>query len=148
MAVIYGWTYAVFHSNVGWDRGVEAVYNYWENYWANKVNTYIFNTPGTLLTDANEIAEIAALINQKMVMTNIYLKGDANETPMASGFYANPFALDFVGDPDDNGGMGSGDFVVLNKYKRLKGEEFARADSIRVGIDPENIHFPVGRRFY
>lgn len=147
MAVIYGWTYAQFHSNVGWDKGGATEYDFWENYWAIQINSYIFNAAGTLLTDADEITEIATLVNRLMIMTNLYLKGESNETPIQNGFYSIGFP-EFAGDPMDNNEKGSGDYIMLNKYKLKYGEEHARADSIRVGIDPENIYFPASRRYY
>ena len=148
MAVIYGWTYAIFHANVGWNKGDETVYNYWENYWAMQIDSYIFSSAGTHITDADEKAEIALLVNKMMVLTNLFLKGEQNESPMGSGFYSNPGFPSFRGYSGDEIDRGSGDYVLLNKYKRKYGEEFARADSIRVGTNPDNIYFPVGRRLY
>ena len=147
MAVIYGWAYAIFHANIGWDRGAEAVYNYWENFWALQADAYMFTTPGTHLTVAAEMAEIQTLINKMMVLMNLYLKGEHNETPMQSGFYASPGFPEFSGEPTDNRGAGSGDYIILNKYKREKSEDFVRADGIRVGVSPDNIHFSHDR-FY
>ena len=39
MAVIYGWTYAEFQARVGWEKGNEAVYDAWENYWAYQADS-------------------------------------------------------------------------------------------------------------
>lgn len=147
MAVIYGWTYAIFHTTVGWDKGTEAIYNYWENHWANRVNSYVFDTAGSLFTDADEITEIATLVNKMMIQTNLFLKGEANETPMQSGFYSNPGFPDFSGYPDDNKGQGSGDYIMLNKYKEKYGETLARVDLVRIGVDPDNVSFPVRGRY-
>ena len=146
MAVIYGWTYAQFHARVGWEKGGATIYEAWENIWANKINSYIFEIAGTLLTDADQILEIQTLVNKMMILTNIYLKGDSNETPLQSGFYTGPGFPDFEGFPDDNKGIGSGDYVILNKYKRRKGQELVRVDRIRIGINPDN--YPVGGLYY
>jgi hypothetical protein len=126
MAVVYGWTYAEFQA---------------------QVDAYIFTGSGTHLTDANEIAEIATIVNSKMILTNLYLKGEQNESPMGSGFYSNPGFPIFAGYPEDNNGIGSGDYIILNKYKREKSQEFARGDSIRVGVDPDIPYF-THDRFY
>lgn len=148
MAVIYGWAYAVFHSNVGWNRGAESVYNYWENYWATLIDSYIFSEAGTgPLTDADEKKEIQTLVNKKMMQTNLFLKGDSTERPIETGFYSYGFP-EFTGRPDDNGEKGSGDYVLLNKYKRVKSEEFARLDSIRVGADPDISLYGHGHYYY
>jgi len=145
MAVIYGWTYAQFHSNVGWDKGGATEYDFWENYWAIQINSYIFNIAGTLLTDADEIKEIQTLVNHLMILTNLYLKGETNETPLQSGFYSIGFP-EFAGDPDENNGMGSGDYIILNKYKAKYGQELARVDRIRMGVDPSD--HPIGSVYY
>lgn len=141
MAVIYGWTYAEFHANIGWERGTLTEYEFWEAYWALQVNSYIFEDAGVLLTDADEILEIQTLINRMMTLTNLYLKAESNETPMQSGFYANPGFPEFRGSPDDNNGNGSEDYLILNKYRQKNSESEARADSIRIGIDPGSIKF-------
>jgi len=148
MAVIYGWTYARFHANVGWDKGAEAVYDFWENYWALQADAYIFTGTGVHITDANEILELQTLINRMMILTNLYLKGEANESPMQSGFYEGPGFPLFSGYPDDNKGVGSGDYIILNKLKLKHSQTFARADRIRVGVNPDNIYFPHDRFFY
>ena len=44
---IYGWTYAKFHAAFGWDKGTQLVYEEWENFWARKVDAYIFTDSGT-----------------------------------------------------------------------------------------------------
>jgi hypothetical protein len=143
MAVIYGWTYAEFHARVGWDKGAEAVYNEWENHWARRINSYIFDSADTLFTDANEILEIQTLVNKLMVLTNLFLKGESNETPLQSGFYANPGFPDFDGEPTANQGIGSGDYIMLNKYKNKYGDEQMRVDRIRMSVDPAE--YPPGR---
>jgi len=149
VAVIYGWTYAQFHANIGWGRGDETVYDFWENYWATQIDSYIFSDAGTHLTDADEMKEIQTLVNSMMFQMNSYLKADHNEKPMQAGFFGIGFPY-FVGSPLDNKGMGSGNYEILNKYKRKYDTEFARADSIMIGIDPANIYFGVrgGGRFY
>ena len=143
MAVIYGWTYAIFNANIGWERGAEAVYDYWENYWSLQINSYIFQGAGDLLTDADEVLEIQTLVNRMMVLTNLYLKAETNETPMQSGFYESPGFPEFQGEPDDNKQIGSGDYIVLNKYRQKNSKQFSRVDRVRLGIDPGD--YPVGR---
>lgn len=143
MAVIYGWTYANFHSRVGWDKGNEAVYIAWENHWARRVNSYVFDSADTLFTDANEILEIQTLVNKMMVLMNLYLKGESNETPLMSGFYTGPGFPDFEGEPEHNKGAGSGDYIILNKYKQKYGDEGMRIDRIRMAINPAD--YPPGR---
>lgn len=146
MAVIYGWTYAIFNANIGWARGAEAVYDYWENYWSIQVNSYIFQGAGDLLTDADEVLEIQTLINRMMVLMNLYLKAETNEKPMQSGFYADPGFPEFQGEPDDNKDVGSGDYIILNKYRQKNSKQFSRVDRVRMGIDPDD--YPVGRVYY
>lgn len=135
MAVIYGWTYAEFHARVGWEKATEAVYIAWENYFAYQADSYIFSGTGVHITDANEKLELQTVINKMLVLMNMYLKGESNETPMQSGFYGIGFPM-FTGHPDDNDGKGSGDYIILNKLKREHGEELARADRIRMSITP------------
>ncbi len=147
MAVIYGWTYIQFNQRVGWEKGGSSVYEAWEGIWATAINSYIFSVPGTLLTDANEILEIQTLVNKMMILTNLYLKGEDNETPMQTGFYDIGFP-DFVGSPLDNKNLGSGDYVILNKYKRKYDKTYARADSIRIGVDAANIYFRRGGIYF
>ena len=145
MAVIYGWTYAEFQARVGWEKGNEAVYDAWENYWAYQADSYIFVGTGVHITDANEKLELQTVINKMMILMNLYLKGESNETPMQSGFYGIGFPI-FVGDPDDNDNIGSGDYIILNKLKLAHGETHARVDRIRMGIDPDD--YPVGSVYY
>ena len=146
MAVIYGWTYAEFHARVGWDKGDATVYDAWENFWAYQADAYIYSDTGVHVTDANEKLELQTVINKMMVMMNLYLKAEHNETPMQSGFYGEGLP-EFAGEPNDNNGVGSGDYIILNKLKRGKSQEFARADGIRVGVSPDNIYFSHDR-FY
>ena len=138
MAVIYGWPYATFHANVGWDKGLEPVYNYWENFWAAQVDSIIFDTAGVHLTVAAEMTEIQAIVNKMMILTNLYLKAESTESPLGTGFYTGPGFPVF----EEN------DLKILDKYKRKYGEVFARADSIRVGVDPESNYFGIGRLMY
>lgn len=142
MAVIYGWTYAQFQTTVGWEKGTEAVYILWENFWAKRINSYVFDSADTLFTDANEILEIQTLVNKMMILMNLYLKGDSNETPIQNGFYGIGFP-DFEGEPMDNDGIGSGDYIILNKYKARHGDELMRVDSFRLGVNPAD--YPPGR---
>jgi len=82
------------------------------------------------------------------MLQNTYLKADHNETPLQSGFYMNPGPPQFSGFPDDNNGMGSGDYIILNKYKRKYDKTYRRADSIRIGVDPANIYFRGGGVYF
>ena len=148
MAVIYGWTYAEFHANVGWEKGGATEYDFWENYWAIQADAYIFSGTGTHITDANEIIELATIINKMMMLQNTYLKADHNETPLQSGFYMNPGPPQFDGEPNDNNGEGSGDYIILNKLREKHNPKFARADSIRIRVDPGNIYFQQDRLYY
>ena len=137
MVVIYGWTYANFHARVGWDKGLEPVYDAWENIWATQIDSLIFDSAGTHLTVAAEILEIQAIVNKMMILTNLYLKAESTESPMSTGFYTGPGFPVF----EEN------DLKIIDKYKRKYGEVFARADSIRVGVDPENVYFRVGHLY-
>ena len=147
MAIIYGWTYVQFHARVGWQKGDATIYEAWENYWAYQADSYIFSGSGVHITDANEKLELQTIINKMMILTNLYLKGESNETPMQSGFYGIGFPM-FVGHPDDNNGKGSGDYIILNKLKREHGEEHARADRIRIGINPSEMIYFGRERMY
>ena len=115
MAVIYGWAYAVFHANVGWEHGAEPEYNYWENHWAHLIESYVFyNSSDAPLVDAGDINDVATLVNRMMVETNIFIKGDA----ITGGYITTPITFPkFKGNADDNGGLGSGDYVMLNKIR-------------------------------
>jgi len=146
MAIIYGWTYVQFHARFGWEKGGATEYEAWENFFSLQADAYIFSGSGVHVTDASEILELQTIINRMMGLMNIYLKGEHNETPLQSGFYGIGFP-EFVGEPADNDGVGSGDYIILNKLKRGKGQEFARADGIRIGVSPDNIYFSQDR-FY
>lgn len=116
MAVIYGWAYAVFHANVGWDKGAATEYDYWENFWANAVDSYIFDDGDDApLIDTGDMLDVATIINRLLVEVNIFLKGDATQ----GGFITQPVTFPkFKGNPEDNNGLGSGDFIILNKLKK------------------------------
>lgn len=142
MVVIYGWTYADFNTALGWDRGVEATYLLWENFWARKVDSYIFLTPGLTprLTDANEKLEVSDIINEMMVQMNIYLKGESVESPLETGFYSEALGFPkFKGDPSANDGKGTDHYLTLNKLKRKY--SILKVASFRIGIIPSNNPF-------
>jgi len=150
MAVIYGWTYANFNTAIGWDKGVEATYLLWENYWARKVEAYVFTDAAASprFTDASEVAEIGDLINELMVQMNIYLKAESVESPLETGFYESIGFPAFRGDPEANEGKGTGHYTILNKYRRQYSQTEIRVDSMRHGIPPKDNPFPFGMRFY
>lgn len=143
MAVIYGWSYADFNTAIGWDVGTEAKFDFWENYWAVRVESYCFTDSGASprFTDANEKAEVATLINELMVIMNIYLKAESNESPMQTGFYTGPGFPDFLGIPY---GVGTKHYVVLNKLRLIHSQTHARVDSIRLGVRPSMNPFKSG----
>ena len=140
MAIIYGWTYVQFHERVGWEKGGATVYEAWENKWAAQIDSYIFEVAGTHLTVAAEKAEIQTLVNTMMILTNVYLKAEVTKAPN-SELYGTPGFPQLEGSPFDNKGIGSGDFIMLNKYKRKYDKTFARSDSIRIGVDPAHTYF-------
>ena len=141
MAVIYGWTYVQFTAALGWDIGAETAYLLWENFWAYKIEAYVFISVAASprFTDANEILEIGTIINEMMVQMNLYLKGESVESPMETGFYTGPGFPEFIGDPDGNEGRGTGHFLTLNKYKRKYSE--LRVASFRIGVIPSENPF-------
>ena len=143
MAVIYGWTYANFNTAIGWDKGVEATYLLWENSWSRKIDAYIYTDADTSprLTDAAEKAEVGDIVNEMMVLTNIYLKGESVENPMETGFYISPGLPTFYGDTAANGGKGTEHYAILNKYKRKYSQSEKRVDSIRLGPTPGDSPF-------
>lgn len=141
MAVIYGWSYANFNTYFGWDMGVEAKYDAWENLWSRKVDTYIFTGFGTTprLTDANEKLDVGDIVNEMMIMMNIYLKGETVESPLETGFYSEALGFPyFKGDPE---GVGTYHYAVLNKLRRIHAEEPVRVDYIRLGVIPSDNPF-------
>ena len=76
MAVIYGWTYAEFNGAVGWDKGNETQYLLWENSWSQKVNDIVTEDPATNITDAGNILTAKNIVNEMMIRTNAFLRGD------------------------------------------------------------------------
>lgn len=136
MATIYGWSYANFNTFFGWDNGVQAKYEAWENLWSRKVDAYIFTDSGASprLINANEAAEAGDLVNEMMIQMNIYLKGESVENPLETGFYTSPGFPYFRGNPNADNGLGTGHFRVLNKYRRKYAESEVRVDSLRLGI--------------
>ncbi|KKM73166.1 hypothetical protein LCGC14_1413290, partial [marine sediment metagenome] len=83
---IYGWTYSDFNLFVGWDMGNQAKYEAWENKWSRKVDAYIFYDSGATprLID-EEAIEVGDIVNELMVLTNIYLKAETVENPIEMG---------------------------------------------------------------
>ncbi|KKM18005.1 hypothetical protein LCGC14_1670020 [marine sediment metagenome] len=138
---IYGWTYAEFNIAFGWDMDGQLKYEAWENFWSRKVDTYIFNDSGTTprLTDANEVIDAGDIVNKMMAMMNIYLKGESVENPLGMGILEPSRFPRFEGQPKGNGGLGTGDYVVLNRLKRKYGE--IRVASFRIGIIPNDNPF-------
>ena len=131
-ANIYGWTYAVYHAAIGWDKGTQLVYESWENFWSRKIDAYIFIDIGECprLTDANEKLQVGDIVNEMMVQTNIYLKGDSTESPLATGFYTGPGFPRFRG---DRKGEGTEHYAILNKYRRKALEPIASVGNLSVG---------------
>ena len=140
MAVIYGWTFVNYNIAYTWSSGVEAQYLLWENYWARKVDAYIFTDAGTTprLTDANEILDVGDIINELMVLMDLYLKASSTEAPMETGLYDNVGFPGFIGEPE---GMGTDHYLVLNKLRRIHSQTEVRVDSIRHGMTPSNSPF-------
>jgi len=138
---IYGWTYAEFNANIGWDIGTQLKYESWENLWSRKVDAYIFSTSGASprLTDVNEAAEVGDIVNEMMVLTNIYLKGETVENPLEMGMIVPNRFPQFVGSPTTNRGLGTGHYRTLNKLKRSKSE--ISVASYRIGIIPSDSPF-------
>jgi len=138
MAVIYGWTYANFNVADTWSGGVEAKYLLWENFWSRKIDAYIFTNAGTTprLTDANEKIDAGDIVNEMMILMNLYLKASSTEAPMETGLYDNVGFPNFLGDPLANNGLGTGHYTILNKLRRLHSQTEVRVDSIRLGPTP------------
>ena len=143
MAVIYGWSYADFNAAIGWDKD-EASYLLWENFWAIKIEAYVFISVAASprFTDANEKKEIATIINDIMVQMNIYLKAESVENPMESGFYESAGFPVFHGDPE---GLGTEHYRILNKYRRKYSE--LKVTSLRIGVIPDKSPFPQERLY-
>jgi len=138
MAVIYGWSYADFNTALGWDIGAEPKYLLWENFWAHKIESYVFIKAGASprFTDANEIIEIAVIVNEMMVQMNIYLKAESVENPLEMGLLEAIGFPSFKGDPEANDGKGTLHYFVLNKYKRQ--HSVLKIASIRIGQPSDN----------
>ncbi len=128
----YGWTYAQFHSFIGWDKGTQLVYEAWENLWSRRIDAYIFLDIGTCprLTDANEKAEVGDIVNEMMVVMNIFLKAESNDSPMMTGFYTGPGFPQFKGERKD---VGTGHFLILNKYRRRASASLASIGDLSFG---------------
>ena len=140
MAVIYGWSFVNYNIAYTWSGGVEAKYLLWENYWSRKIDAYIFTDAGTTprLTDANEKIDVGDIVNELMVMMDLYLKATSTEAPMETGLYDNVGFPGFMGDPE---GMGTDHYLVLNKLRRIHSQTEVRVDSIRLGVIPGNHPF-------
>ena len=132
MAVMYGWTYANFNIAYTWDGGVEAKYLLWENYWSRKIDAYIFLDTGACprLTDSSEKAQIGDIVNEMMVLTNLYLKASSTAAPMETGLYTGPGFPQFRG---DRRGAGTEHYAILNKYKRRNSSPLAETYDLDVG---------------
>lgn len=126
--------------------GAQAQYEAWENLWSRKIDNYIFTDSGTCprLTDADEKAEVGDIVNEIMVLMNLYLKGESGDSPLETGFYQGPGFPVFHGDPNANNGKGTGHYLILNKLRRIHSESEVRVDSIRIGLIPDDNPFPVG----
>ena len=144
MAVIYGWTFIQFTTALGWHNAVEAQYLLWENFWAHKIESYVFTATAASprFTDANEIIEIATIVNEMMTQMSIYLKAENTESPLETGLY------DAIGFPSFKGssrGKGTGHYLILNKYKRKYSE--LRIASFRIGVIPSDNPFRQGKLY-
>ncbi len=140
-ANIYGWTYSEFNSFVGWDMGTQLKYEAWENKWSRKVDAYIFTDSGESprLTDSHEATEVGDIVNELMVLTNIYLKAETVENPLEMGMMEPKRFPQFIGNPTENKGLGTDHYRTLNKLKR-KYSEISVA-SFRIGIIPSDSPF-------
>ncbi len=135
---IYGWTYAVFHAALGWDKGTQLVYEEWENFWSRKIDAYIFYDSGETprLTDANEVLDVGDIVNKMMTLMNIFLKGETVDNPLGMGMLEPPRFPRFEGNPNE---FGTGDYRVLNRLKRKYSE--IRVKSFRIGVIPSDNPF-------
>jgi len=132
---IYGWTYTDFNTFIGWDVGNQAKYEAWENLWSRKVDAYIFTDIDTTprITDANEVLQVGDIVNEMMVLTNLYLKGESAESPMELGFYDAPGFPQFKGNPNANGGKGTIHYRLLNRLnKKYSAPNRIRTDAVRL----------------
>ncbi|KKL55423.1 hypothetical protein LCGC14_2255540 [marine sediment metagenome] len=110
---IYGWTYAVFHASLGWDKGTQLVYESWENFWSRKIDAYIFYDSGETprLTDANEVLDVGDIVNKMMTLMNLFLKGETVDNPLGMGMLEPSKFPRFEGNPY---GIGTEDYKLLN----------------------------------
>lgn len=128
---MYGWTYANFNIAIGWDK-TETAYLLWENFWSRKIDAYIFLDTGACprLTDANEKAEMGDIVNEMMILMNLYLKASDTEAPMMTGLYIEPGFPQFRG---DRRGVGTEHYAILNKYRRRTSSPLAETNDLNVG---------------
>jgi len=138
---IYGWTYTEFNVAFGWDHTGQLKYEAWENYWARKVDSYIFTDSGETprLTDTHEKADAGDIVNKMLALMNVYLKAESVENPLMLGMLEPARFPTFEGQPKGNGGLGTGDYVVLNQLKRKNSE--IRVKSFRIGPIPSDNPF-------
>jgi hypothetical protein len=130
MAVVYGWTYANAVLQYGWESGVEAQYIVWENHWAKKIDSIIFTDTSTgPLTDADEVLDVATIVNELMMQTNNWLKSRYVHHPLSGSFIVKAPKLT------------ADHWVILEKYARKYREEEVRIDEIRMRVDPDNVYF-------
>ncbi len=143
MAIMYGWTYVNYNVAYKWDSGVEAQHLLWENYFSRKADAYIFTDAGTSprLTDAGEKADVGDIVNELMILMNLYLKASHTSAPMETGLYDNVGFPGFMGDPNANNGLGTEHYQTLNKLRRIHSQTEVRVDSIRLGITPRDSPF-------
>jgi len=74
-----------------------------------------------------------------MILMNIYLKGETVDNPLMMGMLEPARFPRFEGNPNGNGGLGTGDYIVLNKFKRKYAE--IRVKSFRIGLIPDDNPF-------
>jgi hypothetical protein len=139
-ANIYGWTYSEFNSYIGWDMGGQLKYEAWENKYSRKVDAYIFTESGESprLVD-DEAIEVGDIVNELMVLINIYLKGETVENPLEMGMLEPKRFPQFIGDPEYNNGLGTDHYRTLNKLKRKHSEIVVK--SFRIGVIPSENPF-------
>lgn len=80
--------YADFNTAVGWDKGAEAAYLIWENIWARKVDSKVFGSSGGGPMTSDDAADAGDIVNEMLVRTNAYLRGDSTsgDNPGLYGF--------------------------------------------------------------
>jgi len=57
-----------------------------------------------------------------LIKMNIFLKGESVDNPLGMGMFETARFPRFEGYPEANGGLGTGDYIVLNKLKRKNSE--------------------------